>query len=1803
MANGHFIDATDEAHGTAGAAATRDADASPQVAFWREALAGAPVALELPLDRARASADVDRALDAVEFALARPLAKRVHAFARARGIEPRLLFLAAWAVLLSRLSNQDDLLVGSAVARGAGTRSAHPSPEHDATLPLRIDTGGDPSTDALLVRVRATYAAAQANAGLPHALLVAAANAMREEAGAPLFHTRLRLRDEDAASPATDPQVDLALELDVHKAGIEGRIVYPGALFDRDTVTRFADGWQRLLDGMIATPALAASRLAWMGEAERTQVLRTWNDTTRPYPQDRGLHQLFEAAVAADPDAIAVIEDAETLTYGDLDRRANRIAHRLLAAGVGPEHRVLLCVERGAWALAGLLGVLKAGGAYVPVDPNQPVDRTRMVREDCAPVAILARARHAAIFATDADASGDHATPVICLDREDWAQWPGHAPTHVAAPSPRHLAYVIYTSGSTGRPKGVLLEHRSAVARIAQAVDAYALTPADRCLQFASLSFDASVMQIFSTLAAGATLVMRDETLWSPAEATRRIARHRVAVADLPPSYLPALLDPEAQAAMTALRIVVVGGEATLTETLRDKPRGFALINEYGPTEATITATSHRLGAGAPCVATSRHLPIGKPVANTQVYVLDRHRQPVPVGVAGEICIGGIGVARGYLHRPGLTADRFVEDPFASDAGARMYRTGDLGRWRPDGTLEFLGRDDHQVKIRGFRIELGEIEAGLLAHGHVRDAVVLVREDAPGDRRLVAYYQSDAAVPADSLRQALAAHLPDYMVPSAYVHMATWPFTPNGKLDRRALPAPTADACVQRAYEPPQGERETAMAALWRELLRLDRVGRHDHFFELGGHSLIAITLIERLRQQGIVADIHALFAHPTLAGFANAASDDGDVPAPANAIPPGAERIVPDMLPLVALTQAQIDGIAARVQGGAANIQDIHPLSPMQEGMLFHSRLEDRDDIYLITDLLSLPDRDGVERFVAAFCQVVARHDALRTAFFWEGLDAPVQVVLREVAFEHETPTFDPAAGPARAQLLAKFDPARHRFDLARAPLFRLCSTEEAETGRMLLAIASHHLLMDHATLDLMLEEVASIQRGIALPAPVPFRDHVWRAMRRGDAQRHDAFFTAMLAGIDQPTAPFGHVEPIHDGRGFVECREALPPALSAAIRQQARAHGVGPAAILHLAWAMLLARATGMARVVFGTVLFGRMDAGSGADRAFGLFINTLPIRIDLDTDVAEAVRRTHATLGELLRHEHAPLAIAQRCSGVPASLPLFTSLFNYLYNADPARFPDGLVVEPIENGERTAYPLSISVADDGNGFGLIVQTLPAIGADRIAAFLRTGLTCLVDALEHRPRTPSRAIDPLPADEYRRVLREWNATARPFPRDGTVHAVFEAQIARDPDAIALSGAGRTLSYDQLDRAANRIAHRLIAAGVAPDDRVAICMPRSVEMVIGFLAILKAGAGYVPIDPTYPPDRIAALLDDARPTALLATAATRDALPSLANAVATLDIDAALAPGRDDAPRRAGVDGHTLAYVIYTSGSTGTPKGVMVEHRNILRLAVNNTYAPVAAGDCLAHCSNPAFDASTWEIWAALLNGARVEVIAQDDVLEPAAFARALVDGGVTALWMTVGLFNEYLDALAPTLGRLRHLLIGGDALDARKVAQLLHGPHRPQRLVNGYGPTETTTFALTHEIVDVAEGARSIPIGRPIANTQAYLLDADLRPVPVGVAGELYVGGDGVARGYLDRPELTAERFLDDPFADETGARMYRTGDLGHAFFKGFDKCLCVRCGKSTAVKVFRKLTIRPKAPGYSGCGANTFSKPSCS
>ena len=1727
-----------------------------QIGYWREALEGAPVLLELPTDRPR-QAQQEFSGARVPLVLDGELTRSLKQLSQRHGTTLFMTVLAAWSAVLSRLSGQEEVVIGTPVANRGRAETEGLIGFFVNTLALRIKLGESPSLGELLSRVRTVSLAAQDHQDLPFEQVVEIVQPPRRLNHTPIFQAVLNWRNDEVSLPdfpglqvglaATAYEVlkfDLELSLFELNGQIVGSLAYATALFDRSTMERHVGYLQALLHAMVADGDQAVAGIDLLSAEERRLQLETWNATAAPYAQERCIHQLFEDQVRKSPEAPAVVHGDRMLSYGELNAEANRLAHHLTELGVLPGDHVVTLLERSTTLVAAQLAILKVGAVYVPVDPQTPESRQNWIIEDCdAKLALTSPTQTARLELKTLVLHDDFFDSVtsVCDRALDL--------------SADDAAYIMYTSGSTGTPKGVVVPHR-AIGRLVINNGYADVDATDRIAFTSNPAFDASTFELWAALLNGGVLVVIDQAvLLEPERFTQVLIEKAISVLWLTVGLFNQYAN-SLKKALPRLRYVIVGGDSLdpgiIAWVMRECPPQH-LLNAYGPTETTTFTTTYEIPA---VPEQMRSIPIGRPIAQTQIYILDAQHSLLPAGAAGEIYIGGAGLAHGYLNRPELTKERFILSPFV--AGERLYKTGDVGRWRSDGVIEYLGRNDFQVKIRGFRVEVGEVEARLAEYESVRAAVVLAREDRAGEKRLVAYLTvvEGATVPVEGLRAYLGSVLPEYMVPAAYVVMDAFPLTPNGKLDRKALPAPEADAYASRAYEAPHGEIEETLAEVWQQLLRVERVGRQDNFFELGGHSLLALQMIECLRQRNFRLEIRSLFMAPVLCDLAGRLQQDHGIIVPPNMITPESDVITPAMLPLIHLNQNDIDRIVKHVPGGIANIQDLYALAPLQEGVLFHHRITNDGDPYLLSSLRSFPDRELLSRFLDAVQQLVDRHDILRTAFIWEELSAPVQVVWRKAKLSVTQLELDPGEGPIAEQVAHRFDLRHQRMDLGQAPLLQYVIADDRANDRWILLQRFHHLIGDHSTMDMLRGEIAAFLagKGDTLAPPPPFRNLVAQALLGLPAQEHERFFQEMLGDISEPTLPFGLTDVHRNGEHVSESDRMLPQALNDRLRAQARRLGVGLASLCHLAWGQVLARIVGSEHVVFGTVLFGRMQADR-ADRAAGLFINTLPLRLDLgEIDIESAARQVHDRLAELLTHEHASLALAQRCSGIAAPGPIFNSIINYRHTQVTGRTQGGVEqgydllnqIEPLGYEERTNYPITLSVDNFGEGLGLTAQVVDSLSADRICGYMQQALASLVEALETSPETPIGALNVLPAEERRLQLETWNATAAPYGEERCIHQLFEDQVRKSPEAPAVVHEDRVLSYGELNAEANRLAHHLIGLGVVADARVAICVERSAAMVIGLLAILKAGGAYVPLDPAYPSERLSQIVTDASPSLVLIDRAGREALGEAALAGRTLVDLEPLREGRStvwsfeavEDPQVEGLTSRHLAYVIYTSGSTGRPKGVMNEHGALVnRLMWMQEAYGLDGSDVVLQKTSFSFDVSVWEFFWTLQQGAKLLVPAPELQKDPSRLIELMVGAGVT----TAHFVPSMLGVLLMTRGverctSLRRVICSGEALSAQQVQgcrEKLPGA----QLHNLYGPTEAA-IDVTAWTCPISYEGGVVPIGRPIANTRIYLLDAGRQPVPLGAIGELYIGGAGVARGYWNRPELTAERFLDDRF-----------------------------------------------------------------
>ncbi|MGP3954202.1 non-ribosomal peptide synthase/polyketide synthase, partial [Streptomyces sp. 7N604] len=1711
---------------------------SDQLAYWHDALAGAPQELALPTDRPRPAVSsyagglVPLRIDARTHA-------RLVEVAQRGGATVFMVVHAALAALLARMGAGTDIPIGTATAGRGDAALDGLTGFFVNTLVLRTDLSGDPAFTELLARVRETDLAAYAHQDVPFEHLVEDLAPSRSLSRNPLFQVMLSLRNVPSAQwdlpglqvRLTPPgslaaRFDLSVDLSEHRdddgspAGIGGEIFYATELFDEDTVQDLARRLARVLEQIAADPAAPLSRLQILDPAERRTVVQDWNRTARDVPEGT-LAELFEAQVQRTPDAVAVVGAERSLTYAQLEEQSNRLAHELIARGVGPEDLVGVAMERSVELMAVLLAVVKAGAGYLPVDPRYPAQRIAFMLADARPKLMLCTG------GTEA-ALGAGTLPRLVLDDPEvttaLAARPATAPGDADRIRPQrlqHPAYVIYTSGSTGTPKGVVVTHGGVGSLAASHIARFGSEPGARILQFASPSFDAAFAEFCTALPAGAALVMADRDMLPPYGSLAGVAAEfGVTHLTAPPSVLAAA--DELPATVTT---VAVAGEVCPPALVGRLAPGRRMMNAYGPTEATVCVT---LSDPLTPADADAPVPIGRPLENGQTYVLDEFLQPVPAGVTGELYLAGPGLARGYLGRSALTAERFVACPFAAadepgHPGGRMYRTGDLAYWTPDGRLVVVGRADTQIKIRGFRVEPGEIEAALAAHPAVGRSAVVVREDRPGDRRLVAYVVPEGTEEPGGLREYVAERLPDYLVPAAVMVLDSLPVTVNGKLDRDALPAPDYAGLTGRRA--PATPIEEALCGLFADILGLDQVGVDASFFELGGDSLQAMRLIARIRAVlDAELSIRQLFAEPTVAGVARQLAGGGDVQL----------SLTPQPRP------------------------EVVPLSFGQQRMWFVNQMEEAQQggeaAYNLPLRYRISGDLDVAALEAALHDLADRHESLRT-IYPETDGVPRQHVLEGLAGRPPLVVLD-TPGDRVEQVLA--EQTEERFDLS-ADLpwrIRLLKTGHAE---YVLLIVAHHIAVDGWTMDLLLKDLELAytarlhgRRPAWEPLPVQYADYaLWQRRLLGDLDAPDSLISAQLdywrqtlAGAPQELAlPADRSRPAVSSYrgGAAGVRVDVPT--HARLVEVARRGDATMFMVVHAALALLLSRLGAGQDIPLGTAVAGRGDAA--LDGLAGFFVNTLVLRTDLSDDPTfeQLLARVRETDLAAYAHQDLPFEHLVEDLNPARSLarhPLFQVMLS-VQTMPPGQWElPGVQVRPMTPGAAAArVDMSLTLAEhrdgEGNPAGIDGDLLYATDLfdEATARGVAERLGRVLEQVASDPAARVSEVEVLGGAERARLVEEWNATSADVPV-ASLGGLFDVQAGRSPDAVAVVGAGGLeWSYAELRERADRVAGVLAARGVGRGDLVAVVLDRSVELVALLLGIAKAGAGFVPVDPAYPAERIGWMVEDSAPALVLCSEETRVLVPA---GVECLVWDPSAAA--ESAPV-VPVGADDVAYVIYTSGSTGRPKGVAVTHRGIGNLAAAQIDRfEVGAGSRVLQLASLSFDASVSEMCMALLSGAAL-VMADAGRLPPnGSLTEAVTEFAVTHVTVP----PSVLATVEELPQSLRTLVVAGEVCPPALVEKWAPG----RRMVNAYGPTEVTVCATMSAPL---EPSGPISIGRPISNTGAYVLDEHLRPVPVGVLGELYVAGPGLARGYLGRPGLTAERFVACPF---TGGRMYRTGDL---------------------------------------------------
>ena len=1665
-------------------------------------------------------------------------------FVRQHRLTLNTLVQGAWALLLSRYSGENDVLFGTTVS---GRPPELPQVEKIVglfinTLPVRVDVDGEMQIIPWLQQLQAQQVEREQYS---YSSLVDIQGWSSVPRGTSLFESLLVFENYPVSIESVIKNFDQTLQIEdtqgVEKTNypltltvIPGqellfKVSYDVSCFDAAMILRLLGHLETLLMSMVNEPEQRLSQLSMLTPQEQQLILNDWNQTTQPYP-NQCIHQLFEAQVERTPDAVALVFGEECLTYRELNNKANKLAHYLQQLGVKPEILVGVCVERSLEMTVCLLGIIKAGGAYVPIDPDYPSERIAYMLEDSQVKVFLSQEQ----LLTQIPQNQTHK---ICIDTE-WDQISRQPNTNPdSGVKLNNLAYVIYTSGSTGKPKGAMNTHQGICNRLLWMQETYQINSTDSILQKTPFSFDVSVWEFFWTLLTGGRLVIakpgghRDS-----AYLINLIIQEQITTVHFVPSMLRIFLESSNVEKCTSLKRVICSGEALPLEL---QNRFFELFdcelyNLYGPTEAAIDVTFWW------CQKHSNlnSVPIGRPIANTQIYILDQHLQPVPIGVPGELYIGGAGVARGYLNRPELTAERFllktpslcVFAPLREKKIIPLYKTGDRARYLNDGTIEYLGRLDNQVKIRGFRIELGEIEAVLSQHPQVSASVVVVTEDTTGDKRLVAYIVSENPELAD-LRQFLAKHLPDYMIPSQFITLDALPLTPNGKLDRVALPKPQFKTSSHTIA--PRTPTEELLLNIWQSILNLNSVGITDNFFALGGHSLLIIRLVSQIQQVfGVDISLRQIFENPTIAELATLINSS--------------KLSLYSSIPVRESTDEIL-------------------LSFAQQRLWMLAQIEPENPSYNVAAALRLTGDVNVDVLTQSLQEIIQRHEVLRTSFV--NVDGQgIAVIATEINFH--IPVVDlsfipPSQQQKLVQELAQQE-SQQPFNLEISPLLR-AKLLYLNTHEYILLLTMHHIITDGWSINIFAQEMASIYQAFSQgkssplqPLKIQYADFaVWQRSQNDKFKYQLEYWRQQLESapelLELPTDyPRPAIQTFRGQRHSFTISEEL----TEKIKQLGQETHTTLFMVMFSALSILLHRYSQQEKIVIGSPVANRHYPGT--EGLIGFFVNTFALLISLEDNptVAELLPRVREMVLSAYSHQDVPFEQVVEELKLVRSLshsPLFQVMLA-VENAptQPIEIP-GLCWSPIEiDGGTAKFDLTLMIAETDAGLqGKWEYNCDLFTETTIHRFTEHFHNILLGMTSE----PNQKISDLPlmsGGELQQIINFGTSPTNPITH--CIQELFEQQVAKFCDEIAVICQHQTITYSELNIKANQLAYHLKSLGVQPEIAVGICSHRSLDFIIGILAILKAGGFYVPLDPTYPQERLEFLIEDAQIQVLLTQQQHIPQLPDLP--IFCFDTDTANLTQHPTTNPVNHTTPENLAYVMYTSGSTGVPKGVCIPHRGVVRLVKDCNYVNLSANETLLQAAPIAFDASTFEVWGALLNGSRLVILSsQQPTL--AEIGQAITDYQITTLWLTAGLFHLMVDEHLESLKSVKQLIAGGDVLSTVHINKLLQ-THSECRVINGYGPTENTTFTCCHSVTDICEG-NTVPIGHPINNTQVYILDNHLNPVPIGVPGELYIAGDGLARGYLNQPTLTAEKFTQQEItnyvsvAGRSPLRItnYKTGD----------------------------------------------------
>ncbi|QFY84841.1 amino acid adenylation domain-containing protein [Bacillus subtilis] len=1683
--------------------------------YWKKRLQHFEKASPLPKRTDQMS---DGTLQQITFTIPEKETSELQKIAVACGATLNTVFQALWGIMLQKFNSRDDAVFGSVI-------SGRPSELKDVenmvglfinTIPIRVQSDFLSFSD-LVSGMQKDMTEAEAYSYFP-LYDIQAQSALKQEL---IDHiivfentpTQQEIEELNQAGSFDFSVKDFEMEeVTNYRCSVKvipGRTLYVRIHFHTGTyqpnmMSEIKDYLQHMISDVISDPSLPVSKMTLLDEDKTRKIVSQNNRTVSVSPEAPTLHGLFERQAAVTPERPAIRFSGGSLTYAELDMYASRLAARLAARGVTNEIIVGILSERSPDMLIAVLAVLKAGGAYLPLDPAYPKERLSYMLKDSGASLLLTQPG-----CSVPNFSGE----TLEVDMTSLAS--EKAENHLFTPADGgSLAYVIYTSGSTGQPKGVAVEHRQAVSFLTGMQHQFPLSEDDIVMVKTSFSFDASVWQLFWWSLSGASAYLLPPG-WEkdPALIVKAIHQENVTTAHFIPAMLNSFLDQAEMLALgdgTNLKRVFAGGEPLAPRTAARfasiLPQ-VSLIHGYGPTEATVDAAFYVLDPERD--RDRLRIPIGKPVPGARLYVLDPHLAVQPSGVAGELYIAGAGVARGYLNRPALTEERFLKDPFYP--GERMYKTGDVARWLPDGNIEFLGRTDDQVKIRGYRIEPGEIEAALRSIEGVREAAVTVRTDS-GEPELCAYVEG---LQRNEVRAQLERLLPGYMVPAYMIEMEQWPVTPSGKLDRNALPAPDGAADAE-TYTAPRNVTEMKLSQLWEDVLKNGPVGIHDNFFDRGGHSLKATALVSRITKEfDVQVPLKDVFAHPTVEGLATVIREGTDSPY---------EAIKP------------------------AEKQETYPVSSAQKRIYVLQQLEDGGTGYNMPAVLELEGKLNPERMDRAFKELIKRHESLRTSFEQDAGGDPVQRIHDEAPFTLQTTVLGARTEQEAAAAFIK------PFDLSQAPLFR-AQIVKVSDERHLLLVDMHHIISDGVSVNILIREFGELYNNRKLPAlRIQYKDYaVWQeGFKTGDAYKtQEAYWLKQLEGeLPVLDLPADHARPPVRSFAGDKVSFTLDQEVASGLYKLARENGSTLYMVLLAAYTVFLSRLSGQEDIIVGSPIAGRPH--KDLEPILGMFVNTLALRTRPEggKPFVQYLQEVRETALEAFEHQDYPfeeLVDKLELTRDMSRNPLFDVMF-VLQNMDQESLElDELCLKPAANNGHQTSKFDLTLYAQEQPHGLLTFQMEfstdLYKKKTIEKWLQYFINMLLSIIKDN-KAALGTINILNEDETHYLIHELNRTKINYPRNETISRLFEMQAEQTPNAVAIVSDTQVFTYEDLNSWANQIASVLQIKGVGPDSVVALLTGRTPELIAGMLGILKAGGAYLPIASDLPVERIAYMLSDSGAALLLQSEKTEKQLldieceqiiiEDIQKQGKTKNVDSSAGP-------------HSLAYIIYTSGSTGKPKGVMIEQRSVIRLVKNSNYITFTPEDRLLMTSSIGFDVGSFEIFGPLLNGAALHLSDQQTFLDSHQLKRYIEHQGITTIWLTSSLFNHLTEQNEQTFSQLKHLIIGGEALSPSHVNRIRNVCPEVS-IWNGYGPTENTTFSTCLHIQKTYE--LSIPIGRPVGNSTAFILNQWGVLQPVGAVGELCVGGDGVARGYLGRPDLTKEKFVPHPFA--SGDRLYRTGDL---------------------------------------------------